>query len=109
MARSTRTEKVQRLNMAFDLIGQGKPFNDVVEVLVERFGLSRRHAYRYWHEAQRLSRPLEASSPSIPITIKVPQQTAAQLRAHARSSGVTIGETVARAVTEYLERVHRRG
>lgn len=109
MARSTRTQRVQRLNAAFDLMGQGKHLNEAVEALVERFGLSQRQAYRYVREARALSARLETRSPTIPITIKVPQAVAMELRAHARASGVTIGETVARAVTEYLRRSPRRG
>jgi len=36
------------------------------------------------------------------VTIKVPEGVVAELRAHARESGLTIGEIVARAVSRYL-------
>lgn len=109
MARATRTQRTQRLNAAFDLIVQGKYLNEAAQALVERFGLSPRQAYRYLREARELDTRLETSSPTIPVTIKVPQAVVGALREHARASGVTMGETVARAVTEYLSRTRQRG
>lgn len=109
MSRSTYAERAQRLNAAFDLIGRGASLNEAAATLAEAFGLSRRQAYRYVREAQTIQAPAVAPAPTIPITIKVPQDVVAELRAYARSSGLTIGETVARAVCAYLAEVRRRG
>ena len=109
MARSTRTEKAQRLNAAFDLIARGQNLNEAAEALVEQFGLSLRQAYRYLQQAQEIKRPVQVSAPSIPITIKVPTDVVMQLRAYARASGVTIGQTVARAVLRFLAQARRHG
>ena len=109
MTRSTHTEKAQRLNAAFDLIARGYSLNKAAEVLVEQFELSLRQAYRYLQQAQNIKRPVEVSAPTIPITIKVPGAVAAKLRAYAQASGLTIGETVARAVLRFLTKAGRRG
>ena len=109
MARSTRTERAQRLNAAFDRIARGQNLNEAAEALVEHFGLSLRQAYRYLQEAQGIKRPVQVSEPSIPITIKVPGDVVMKLRAYARASGMTIGETVARAVLRFLARARRHG
>lgn len=109
MARSTHSEKAQRLNAAFDLIARGYSLNEATEVLVEQFELSLRQAYRYLQEAQSLKRPVEVSAPTIPITIKVPVDVVVKLRAYAQASGLTIGETVARAVLRFLAKASRRG
>jgi hypothetical protein len=45
----------------------------------------------------------------VAITIKVPENIAAMLRAHAQATGTTIGELVARAVLGLIGREHRRG
>ena len=77
-------------------------------MLTEEFGLSRRQAYRYLLEAQAIEQPVPISAPSIAITVKVPEDVAVKLRAHARESGSTIGDVVARAITALLAREHRR-
>ena len=109
MARSTRTERAQRVNAAFDLIAQGYHLTDAAEALVKQFGLSLRQAYRYLREAQRIKAPVAVCAPTIPITIKVPGEVVVKLRAYAQASGVTIGETVARAVLRFLAQARRRG
>ncbi len=109
MARSTRTEKAERLNAAFDLLVRGFSLPEAAEALVEQFDLSLRQAYRYLQQARIIKRPVAVSEPMIPITIKVPGEVALKLRAYAKASGLTIGETVARAVLRFLAQVHRRG
>jgi hypothetical protein len=73
------------------------------------FGLSRRQAYRYLEEAQGIAAPVPVSVPSIPITIKVPEDIAAKLRSYAQSSGLSMGDIVARAVLSFLAKVGWRG
>jgi hypothetical protein len=109
MGRSTRTEKAQRLNAAFDLIARGQNLNEAAAALVEEFGLSLRQAYRYLQQAQEIKRPVPVGAPSIPITIKVPADVVMKLRAYARASGMTIGQTVARAVLRFLAKARRHG
>ena len=109
MARSTRTERAQRVNAAFDLIARGYHLTDAAEALVKRFDLSLRQAYRYLQEAQRIKVPVQVREPTIPITIKVPGEVVVKLRAYAQASGLTIGETVARAVLRFLAQARRRG
>jgi hypothetical protein len=109
MARSTHTERAQRLNAAFDLIARDFSLNEAADVLAEQFDLSLRQAYRYLQEAQNIKRPVEISEPTIPITIKVPGDVVVKLRAYAQASGLTIGETVARAVLRFLAKARRHG
>lgn len=109
MARSTHSERAQRLNAAFDLIARGYSLNEAAEALVEQFGLSPRQAYRYLQEAQGLKRPVAVRAPTIPITIKVPGDVVVELRAYAQTSGQTIGETVARALGAFLAKARRHG
>jgi hypothetical protein len=109
MARSTRTEKAQRLNAAFDLIARDQNLNEAAAAMVEEFGLSLRQAYRYLQQAQEIKRPVHVGTPSIPITIKVPADVVVKLRAYARANGMTIGQTVARAVLRFLAKARRHG
>ena len=78
-------------------------------MLTEEFGLSQRQAYRYLQEAQTIKRPVPVSAPSVAVTIKVPEDIAAKLRAHAQATGTTIGDVVSRAVSAFVTRERRRG
>ena len=109
MPRSTHSERAQRLNAAFDLFARGYSLNEAAEALVEQFGLSLRQAYRYLQEAQSIRSPVAVSAPTIPITIKVPGDVVVALRAYAQASGLTIGETVARAVSAFIAKARRHG
>ncbi len=78
-------------------------------MLSQSFGLSRRQAYRYLQEAQAIGRPVAVSEASIPITLKIPGDVARELRAYANSSGLTLGDIVARAVSRFLSAAGKHG
>ena len=109
MTRATDAERAQRVNSAFDLLGRGCSLSEAAEVLTETFALSRRQSYRYLHEAQGLTRPMAVADPTLPITIKVPGAVVGELRAYAHTSGLTMGEIVARAVSAFLAKARRHG
>ena len=109
MTRSSNTDKTHRLNAAFDLLAKGYTLTEAAEILAQQFGLSRRQAYRYLQDAQEIDAPVLVASPSIPITIKIPADVVNQLRSHAQTSGMTIGEIVAQAVVSFLDKLHRHG
>ena len=109
MSRSNGAERAQRLNAAFDLLTQGHAVAPAAAMLTEEFGLSQRQAYRYLQEAQTIKRPVPVSAPSVAVTIKVPEDIAAKLRAHAQATGTTIGDVVSRAVSAFVTRERRRG
>jgi predicted DNA-binding transcriptional regulator YafY len=109
MTRSSNTARALRLNAAFDLLARGYTLTDAAAALTQQFGLSRRQAYRYLQEAQGIDGPVPVASPTIPITIKIPEDVVVQLRSYARTSGMAIGEIVARAVLSFLDQLRRHG
>lgn len=109
MMRSTDPEKAQRLNAAHALLAEGKGLAKSAEILITRYGVSRRQAYRYLEEAQEMGREVEVGEASVPITIKIPGSVARLLREEAPARGLTIGELVARAVRDWLSRERGRG
>ena len=90
-------------------IAQGVTVSEAVLRLSQRFGLSQRQSYRYVQNARAMEQPAEPSEALIPITIKIPGTLAANLRAHARSSGHSIGEIVARALRRLFSHAGRHG
>ena len=109
MARSSRSQKVERLNAAYALLAQGVAASEAVLRLSQCFGLSHRQAYRYLQDARAMGQPVEPAEALIPITIKIPGTLAQALRAHARSSGDSIGEIVARALRHFFSDAGRHG
>ena len=109
MVRSTRSQKVERLNAAYRLLAQGVTASEAVLRLSQRFGLSQRQAYRYIQDARAMDQPVEPAEAVIPITIKIPGTLAEALRAHSRSSGDSIGEIVARALRRFFSDAGRHG
>ena len=109
MSRSTHSERAQRLNAAFDLRARNYPLADAAAALTQEFSLSRRQAYRSLQEAQGIERPVLVSAPRIAITLKVPEDVVVKLRAHAQTSGLRLGDIVARAVLSFLDQARRHG
>jgi hypothetical protein len=103
MARSTRADKAHHLNAAFAMLGK-VPLPMAMRRLSREFELSERQAYRYLEEATHLDGPVEVSEATVPITLKLPAGTARLLRAYARSSRLTIGAIVTRALAAFLRR-----
>ncbi|MFZ0789109.1 MAG: hypothetical protein WAM94_05745 [Chromatiaceae bacterium] len=102
MARSTGSQKAERLNAAHGLLARGLSVAEACVSLSRQFALSRRQAYRYVQEAQALAAPLPVAEPSIAVTFKLPPSLVSRVRARAAADGTTLSETVARALSAYL-------
>lgn len=109
MRRSTKADKARQLNAAYSML-QGKiALPEGVQRLSREFNLSERQAYRYLEEATHLDRPVEVSEATVPVTLKLPVRTARLLRAYAKSSGLTIGAIMTRALAAFLSAQRRHG
>ena len=109
MSRSTKADKARQLNAAHRLLERSVALPEAAQNLSRKFGLSLRQAYRYLEEAARLERPVEVTEPTVPITLKLPPTTIRVLRSYARSSGLTIGTIVARALEMFWNALGRHG
>lgn len=109
MSRATDAEKAERVNAAHRLLARGLSVPDAVQTLIREFDLSRRQAYRYVQQAQAIGHPVPRVEPSIAVTFKVPANVIRDLRAYAASSGLTLGEIVARAISAFLAAMRRHG
>lgn len=109
MPRSTKADKARQLNAAHKLLERNTELSEAARRLAREFDLSLRQAYRYLQEAAQLAQPVEITEATVPITLKLPPTTARRLRAHARSSGLTIGTIVTRALDAFLGAARRHG
>jgi predicted DNA-binding transcriptional regulator YafY len=109
MGRSTDAQKAERLNAAHSLLARGVSVAEAVPSLCREFGLSRRQAYRYLQEVQAIGHPVPLVEPSVPVTLKIPANIVRDVRAYSVTSGLTLGEIVARAITAFLAAVRGHG
>jgi hypothetical protein len=109
MARSTKADKARQLNAAHKLLERNTELSEAAQSLSREFGLSLRQAYRYLEEAARLEQPVPITEATVPITLKLPPSTVRVLRAYAKSSGLTIGTIVTRALDAFLGVLKRHG
>ena len=109
MTRSTKADKARQLNVAFALLQDGVSLPEATQRLSREFDLSERQAYRYLEKAAHLEGPVEVCEATVPITLKLPVGTARLLRAYAKSSGLTIGAIVTRALAAFLGSQRRHG
>jgi hypothetical protein len=109
MARSTKADKARQLNSAYAMLQRNVALPEAMQRLSRKFDLSERQAYRYLEGATHLHRPVEVSEATVPITLKLPAGTARLLRAYAKSSGLTIGAIVTRALAAFLGTQRRHG
>ena len=107
--RSTKEERARQLNAARGLLQRHVALPEAVQRLSREFDLSERQAYRYLEEAAQLERPVEVTEATVPITLKLPPSTVGQLRKYSRSSGLTIGAIVTRALNAFLSTLRRHG
>jgi hypothetical protein len=108
VARATKAHKAQRLNAAHRLLVQRTEVADAARQLEDEFALSRRQAYRYLEHAAALSAPVPAVEPTVAMTFKLPVSLVRALRAHARHSGLTLGQIVTQALAALLGAFPRR-
>ncbi len=109
MSRSNKADKARQLNAAYAMLQRNTPLSKAVQRLSGQFDLSERQAYRYMEEATHLERPVEVIEATVPITLKVPAGTARLLRAYSKSTGLTIGAIVTRALAMFLNTQRRHG
>ena len=109
MPRSTKADKARQLNAAHRLLERNVALPEAAQNLSRKFGLSLRQAYRYLEEASRLEEPVEITEATVPITLKLPPRTIRRLRSYARSSGLTIGVIVTRALDAFWDALRKHG
>jgi predicted DNA-binding transcriptional regulator YafY len=109
MPRASATQKAQRLNQARILLGEQSQRSEAARQLAKSCSISRRQAYRYLEQAQRLKEPVPVSDPKVAFTVKLSPTVVRRLRMYATSAKLTLSESVSRALIAMLHRGRRRG
>ena len=102
VTKSSAAEQIQRVNQAVQLLSEKKPFSEVLDALISRYGVSRRQAFRYLRQAQANRVLLPVPAVKTVFTVKLPCDLVAQIRQRAQRGQQTISQVVAEALRAYL-------
>ncbi len=98
MARSSDSVKAERINAALEVLRQYDSLAEAARALVEAYGMSKRQAYRYLHQAQRQGQPVPVPEPKVAFTVKLPQGLVHRVRQRAAQTGQSLSELVTQAL-----------
>lgn len=101
MTKSSESEQARRVNVTVSLLKR-KTSPEVLKWLIAKYGLSRRHAYRYVHQAQSAGGPLLVPEAKKVFTVKLPVSLIRQVRQQARRERGAISQWVAEALRRSL-------
>lgn len=109
MPKSSDPERAARLNAALALIQESENLSQAATVLVRKYRISKRQAYRYLSEARAREGPVPIPDRKVAFTVKLSEGLIEALRKHARVRGKRLSELVAEALGDFLRKDRRRG
>ena len=102
MERSQNSELAKRINQAYVLLQKEKPHSQIVERLIEMYGVSQIQAYRYVQQAKENNGKIAIPEASVVFTVKLPPNLINRVKKFARSKGISISKVVRAALEEFL-------
>jgi hypothetical protein len=102
--RSPQAELAERVNAARSLLREGFSRDEALPVIMDRFGVSRRQAYRYIEEALRIKRTVPIPEGKVVFTVKVPESLVSLIRHVANATGESLSVIVTQALKAFLKR-----
>lgn len=97
------------MNTALALIQDHESLSAAAAVLVKKYRLSKRQAYRYLEEAQVQEGPVPLPDRKVTFTVKLSHGVVEALRKHARMKGRSLSELVTQALEAWLAKGRGRG
>ena len=104
MTRSHKPELVERINLAFTLLRKKIPDSQIVNQLMEKFGVSKIQAYRYVQQAKANKGPIAIPETSVVFTVKLPPSLIERVRNFANFKGISISKVVSTALEDFLSK-----
>ena len=101
--KSTHAERAQRINTALSLIRKHATVSKAADAMTEQYGISKRQAYRYIHDASKIGTEIPIPDQKIAFTVKLSQSLSQRLREYAKQSGRSLSEVVTQALEVFLQ------
>jgi predicted DNA binding CopG/RHH family protein len=102
MKRSHKPELAERVNLAFTLLREAIPDYQIMNHLMEKFGVSKIQAYRYVQQAKANKGPIAIPETSVVFTVKLPPSLIERVRNFASFKGISISRVVRVALEDFL-------
>ena len=102
MERSQNSELAKRINQAFILLQKRNPRPQIVERLMQKYGVSQIQAYRYIHLAKEINEKMAIPESSVVFTVKLPPTLIRRIKKLSESKGLSISKVVHTALEEFL-------
>ena len=109
MNKSSNLERAQRINAALSLIKKETTAAKAAKTLAAQYGISKRQAYRYIHDAEEIGEKVPIPDQKIPFTVKLSQNLVLSLRQYAQNTGGTLSDIVSQAIEAFLHKGQKRG
>jgi len=109
MTRSSNSVRAERINTALKLLRQCETLAEAAKALVQAYGMSKRQAYRYLHEAQMQGEPVPIPERKVAFTVKLPEGLIHQLRRRAGLREQSLSQLVTQALEVFLRKDRGRG
>ena len=87
MPRANDAQKAERLNRARTLLRAHALLPETAERLARDWSVSKRQAYRYLQQAQKLQQPVPVEDAKVSFTVKLSRRLVEKLRRYAASTG----------------------
>ena len=101
--KSTQAQRAQRINTALSLMKKDYTVSKAATTMAEQYGISKRQAYRYIHEAIKIGVEIPIPDQKIAFTVKLSQSLIQTLREYAKKSGKSLSEIATQALEGFLQ------
>jgi hypothetical protein len=102
MQRAQNSELVKRINSAFTMLQKEKSQPQIVELLVEKYGISQVQAYRYLQLARAINEKITVPESSVVFTVKLPPTLIKRVKKLSKSKRLSISKVVYTALEDFL-------
>ena len=102
--RSPQAAFAERVNAVCSLLKEDSSRDETLSVIMDRFGVSRRQAYRYIEEALRVKHTVPVPERKVVFTVKVPGSLVSLIRHVANATGESLSAIVTEALKAFLKR-----
>ena len=101
--KSTQAEHAERINAALSLAKKYGTVSQAADAMTERYGISKRQAYRYIHDANKIGAEIPIPDQKIAFTVKLSQSLIQVLREYSKKSEKSLSEIVTQALEGFLQ------
>jgi predicted HicB family RNase H-like nuclease len=109
VTKSSEAEQARRVNVTISLLKKKTSPSKVLARLIGRYGLSRRQAYRYLQQAQKVASPLPVPEAKAVFTVKLARGLIVEVRRQARRQHCSISQWVEQSLRQSLNQVKGHG